>query len=306
MPSWDEILKKYNESAVRLPNGTIQIDFDNLRRSYIKRLSKYRKRNVIVYYSDWLNKPGNGFNIEINDNDMIGFMTTIKGLDKNKGLDLIIHTPGGNPLATEGIVNYLHKMFDDIEIFVPHMCMSAGTMLACSSNRIWMGKQSCLGPIDPQFGGIPAYNIKKEFEDAKKQLKENPDGFRYWQIILSKYSPAFYYTILDSIDLSSKLVSQWLNDYMFKNDEDNSKTIIHNIISVLNANTGSHSKHFDYKYCQSIGLKVNKLEDDEKLQDLVLSIYHCCNICGGNTSTIKIIENHLGKSYISNMIPTRN
>jgi len=44
--------------------------------------------------------------------------------------------------------------------------MSAGTMLSCASKEIVMGKHSCLGPIDPQYGGVPAYNILSEFTEC--------------------------------------------------------------------------------------------------------------------------------------------
>ena len=104
-------------------------------------------------------------------------MNSIKGLDVNKGLDLILHTPGGNPTATEGIVKYLHSRFgDDIRVIVPQMAMSAGTMLACAAREIVMGKHSCLGPIDPQYGGVPAYNIVTEFRQAKDDLDNNADA----------------------------------------------------------------------------------------------------------------------------------
>jgi len=42
-------------------------------------------------------------------------MSACNGLeDRSKGLDLILHTPGGDIAATESLVDYLHKMFDDI------------------------------------------------------------------------------------------------------------------------------------------------------------------------------------------------
>lgn len=296
MPTWDDLLKEITSQKIVGSNGQVQIDFDITRRKYIKKLADYRNRNVIVYYSDWLHQSGD--NMDINDGDMTGFMTTTKGLDFNKGLDLVIHTPGGNPLATESIVKYLHKLFNNIQVFVPHMCMSAGTMLACSASKIYLGKESSLGPIDPQFNGVPAFNIKKEFEDAKAELVSKPDTFRYWQIILSKYPPAFYYSVLDSLKLSSELLQSWLQEYMFKNENDHDKII--NIVNILNSNAGSHAKHFDYDFCKNIGLQVEKLEDNQKLQDLVLSVYHCCSICANSTLMIKIIENNLNKSYICN------
>ena len=135
MPSWSDILAEITTTRTFQPNGQVSFDYDLVLGKYIKNLSYLRNRNVIVYYSDWLNSI-KGPNIDINDSDLIGFMNAVSGLDRTKGLDLILHTPGGSPLATEGIVKYLHKMFgDNIEIFVPHMAMSAGTMLACSSKK---------------------------------------------------------------------------------------------------------------------------------------------------------------------------
>ncbi len=68
-------------------------------------------------------------------------MMAIHNLDRTKGLDLIIHTPGGNIAATESIVDYLRRMFpDDIRAIIPQIAMSAGTMLACACNTILMAK----------------------------------------------------------------------------------------------------------------------------------------------------------------------
>ena len=57
---------------------------------------------MIAYYSAWLSCHIGNF--DINDLDMTGFMNSIKGMDCNKGLDLILHTPGGSPVAAGAIV----------------------------------------------------------------------------------------------------------------------------------------------------------------------------------------------------------
>lgn len=101
MPTWNEILKKIGAQ----PNA-----FDHVRRKYISELSQKTGRNTIIYYSGWLQKGNiaqHGFRFDIVDSDKMGFMSTIKGLTKNKGLDLILHTPGGSIGATESIVHYL-------------------------------------------------------------------------------------------------------------------------------------------------------------------------------------------------------
>nr|HPN61050.1 ATP-dependent Clp protease proteolytic subunit [Bacilli bacterium] len=163
MGSWNEILEE-----IKTNNNNV----DLVRRTYLKKLSNHTGRNTILYYSGWLEKPQMP-GTDITDLDMPGFMTTVNKLNKSQGVDIILHSPGGDPTATEHIVNYLHSVFnDDVRVIVPHMAMSAGTMFACAAKEIIMGKQSCLGPVDPQFGGIPAFNIIEEFKNAKKELTD--------------------------------------------------------------------------------------------------------------------------------------
>ena len=54
MPDWNHILEELNavEAAARS-----QSTFDVLRRRYLKQLHELTGRNVIVYYSGWLQKP---------------------------------------------------------------------------------------------------------------------------------------------------------------------------------------------------------------------------------------------------------
>lgn len=140
MPNWNEILNE-----IQATGST----HDVVRRRYLSALHALTGRNVIVYYSGWLQKmnmPG----VEINDTDKNGFMSVVYQLDRDRGLDLVLHTPGGDPAATESLVNYLHSMFpDNIRAIVPQLAMSAGTMVACACKEIVMGKHSSLGPIDP-------------------------------------------------------------------------------------------------------------------------------------------------------------
>ena len=300
MPSWGELLSELGprQSA----NGDVlpPLTFDQLRDKYLKKLSEKTGRNVIAYYSGWL-LQGRNQNIDINDSDLTGFMNAIKGMDCSLGVDLILHTPGGNPTATEGIVKYLHSKFkNDIRVFVPQMAMSAGTMLACAGKEIIMGKQSCLGPIDPQYSGVPAYNIMQEYGEAMNSLKADPKTKQYWEIQLSKYPPAFYYTVIDAIQLSSVLTSEWLKKNMFSADTtETANKKIKKILNVLNTNNKSHSRHFSFDDCVSIGLNITALEADNELQDLVLSYHHAAIITLDGTNVTKIIENQLGSRYIT-------
>lgn len=289
MAGWDDVLNELNSTLSQA---------DYVRRKYLKKLSDYTGRNTIAYYSAFLNKM-DASNTDINDLDMTGFMNALKNMDCSKGLDLILHTPGGSPTAAETIVNYLRSKFgDNIRIIVPQIAMSAGTMIACSGKTIIMGKQSSLGPIDPQFNGIPAYNIKEEFEEAKKDLAENPENNQYWAIKLQQYPAAFMKTAIDAIELSSLLVKQWLETCMFKDDQ---YTDVDSIVAQLNehSNSKSHGRHYNIDFCKQIGLKIEAMEEDGELQDNILTVHHAYMLTLMNTDAVKIIENQNGKAVIN-------
>lgn len=292
MAGWDEILNEINTTPGK---------FDAVRRKYLRELSILTDRNVIAYYSGFLTKPSQS-NTDINDSDMSGFMNALKGMDCTKGLDLVLHTPGGNPTAAESIINYLRSKFNsDIRVIVPHMAMSAGTMMACGAKTIIMGKHSSLGPIDPQLNGIPAYEILQMYLDAKAELMVNPKHLTYWRLLLERYPAPFMYTAISSINLSSALVSEWLGSCMFdKNKKEDEKTI-EKIAKALNQHDASksHSRHYNSVFCKDIGLKITDLESDGKLQDTVLSLHHAYIFTMENTPAVKIIENQHGKALVS-------
>ena len=291
MPNWSDLVKEI---------GQIGSPYDILRRKYIKDLAQYTKRNVICYYSGFLQKPELGPSNAVNDSDKNGFMTTINGLNNSIGLDLILHTPGGDTAATESIVDYLWQIFSgDVRCFVPQMAMSAGTMIACSSKEIWMGKQSSLGPIDPQFNGIPAHGVIEEFQKAYREITTDPRTIPVWQPIIAKYSPAFLGECEKAVKWSNELVTEWLSRNMLKENDD-AVNVIEGIIKELGDHSVSyaHNRHLSYSKCKDIGLNVKELESDQDLQDKVLSVHHIYYHTLSSSPAFKIIENQEGKAFI--------
>jgi len=301
MPSWKDILEEINTTSPPTVSS-----HDIVRRKYLNNLYKYTKRNVIIYYSGWLQKGTlRGIPFQLNDSDKNGFMTTIHKLDRSKGLDLILHTPGGEMAATESLVDYLRAMFGtDIRAIIPQLAMSAGTMIALACKEIVMGKHSSLGPIDPQYinpqyGRFPAHGITEELKRAAKEIKKNPEKIPLWQAIIAKYSPTLIGECEHAIRWANTMVKEWLSTGMFKGDK-NARSKAGKVVKELGTHslTLSHDRHISIDQAKNLNLNVVSLEEDSKLQDLVLSIHHACVHTLQATNAYKIIENHNGVAFI--------
>ncbi len=300
MPSWGDVLDNLRNTANPL---------DAMRHKYLKAMNEYTGRNVIAYYSAFIQKPridGCG----IDDNDKNAFMQAVCGLDRSKGLDLILHTPGGQLAAAESLVFYLKTLFgNNIRTFVPQIAMSAGTMIALSTKEIVMGKQSNLGPIDPQFGGMSCAGIIEEFEQAAAAVTKNPHMAAVWGPIISKYHPTFIGDCKKAIDWSDIAVKKWLTENMFSaypDKEDKAKTVVETLSS--HNTTFSHSRHIHADELLSLGVNITWLEglddrqinDCKDLQDCVLTIHHSYMHTFTNSNAIKIVESHTGNTMIVN------
>lgn len=298
MPNWNQVFVEIQQLQIQSLQAT-----NIIRKKYLEALHKKTGRNIIAYYSGWLSKPGVALS-EINDEDKNGFMTTIHGLDRKLGLDLILHTPGGGIAATQSIVNYLQKMFGhDIRAIVPQIAMSAGTIIACCCKEIWMGKQSNLGPIDPQLRGIPAHGVVQEFNRAMKEIKKDVSRIVIWQQIIGQYRPTFLGQCENAIDWSNSFVEQQLAEGMFStlpNRKNKAKTVTKALSNYPKNKT--HDRHFDADECETIGLTIKHLESDPELQDLVLTVHHCYMNMMMNTVAYKVIENHNGTALAKNAV----
>jgi len=197
-------------------------------------------------------------------------------------------------------VDYLRSMFGtNIRAFVPQLAMSGGTMIACACREIVMGKQSSLGPIDPHFGGIPAHGVMEEFQQAIDEASKRPETTPIWQQIVAKYPPAFLGECQKAIAWAAEMTAEWLRTGMFS-DDSNSEELIRSIQTELGDHslTKSHARHLSSARCRDMGLRVTALEDDQSMQEAVLSLHHACMLTFSATPAVKLIENHNGVAFV--------
>lgn len=295
MPNWKEVLDEIQQEAKK----GISNPLDIVRRKYLLEIHKKTERNVIAYYSGWLQR-GNAIDVIVNDKDKNAFMVNIHKLDRTKGLDIILHTPGGDLAATESIVDYWSLMFGkDIRAIIPQISMSAGTMMALACKEIIMGKQSNLGPIDPQMGGVACQAVLDEFQNAKEDIRKNPQAAPLWQVIISKYHPTFLGECQNSIEWSEKLAFDWLKRNMCNGDESKTKIILKEFSD--HKSNKSHARHISKDKCKEIGVSIIDMEEDNDLQDLILTVHHSFMHTFSHSTATKIVENHLGVAYVESI-----
>ncbi len=294
MPNWKDVLAEISSEQNRAKQA-----IDLARRRHLSILSEYSGRNIIAYYSGWQSKPGVA-GTEIRDEDRNGFMLAAHDLDYKKGLDLIIHTPGGSISATQSIVQYLKEKFGrNIRAIVPHTAMSAGTIIACSCKEILMARHSSIGPIDPQIRGLPATGVIEEFRKAFDEICEDPRKEAVWRPILSQYTPTFLGMCKNAIDWSEAFAREQLADNMFRGERQKMRKIDAIIKFLTEYNhVKLHERQINYREAKKIGLKISLIEDDNKLQDLILTVHHCFSHTLSNTAAFKVIENQNGAAFV--------
>lgn len=300
MANKNEILDKINEYK--------QSGQDIIRREYLKELHDYTKNDTIVYASSFpCHIPGVSNNLlSIGLGDIQGFMTCLNGLHGDK-LDLIIHSPGGSLEATEQLVQYLRAKYKYIRAIVPQNAMSAASMLSCACDEIVMGKQSAIGPIDPQMTllrtngtaySLPAHSILADFERAKIEIAKDKNAASVWVPKLMEMPNGFLDLCNKTIELSKAKVAEWLNLYMFKDAAMKKGAEIAEWLGNFYEHK-THGRPINYQLARERGLKITLLEDDQELQDRVLSVFHATLVTFDVVPCVKITENHLGKgSYV--------
>jgi len=305
MSSWKDVLDEVEEHQDRSGNW-----LDRQLAESLARIGRLRgcqgdlagDRMVILYGSSFLQRPQTPWGADqIMPEDINGFMACVHGMNFDQGLTVLLHTPGGSPNAAETIVNYLRSKFNDIEVIIPAYAMSAGTMISLSADRIVLGRQSQMGPIDPQmitqFGMVSAQAVVDQFEQAMKDILTDQNLTHVWAPILPSLGPSLLLEARNALAYGETMVSDWLNRWMLVNavpdseeDEESPGEKVAAHFSDAKRH-GSHGKRIDRDEARSYGLIVEDLEQSQELQDAVLRAYHLMTVMFERSNVIKIIRN---------------
>lgn len=306
MPSWNELLDQFTILADEA-KGPWLLEQMNAALHDVAALRG--DRNVILYGSAFLQKPqAPAPSLTITHEDINGLMSVMYGMDWAKGLTLILHTPGGVTNAAETIVAYVRSKFGgNVEAIVPTYAMSAGTMIALSSQRVVMGRQSQLGPIDPQMpvGGrfVSARAVVEQFDRAVSEIRADLTVAHAWAPILQTMGPALLQEAQNALDYGESMVSGWLATGMFDGSPDAQRLGAAVARHFNDATTHkSHGRRIDRVEADAKGVVTEELEANQDLQEAVLTAYHVMTIFFEQSAAAKFIWSSHGRTWMKNLL----
>ena len=307
--TWDEVrLEIENTQAFER-----QSPIDVVRRAKIAAVQEISTVPLVIYAADFTDEgraAQYGPGVQVDLDDKTGFTQALSDLPQDGPLDVLLHSPGGSPTATESIVKLLRARFSPIRFIVPHTAKSAATMLALSGNEILLGEAAELGPIDPQLRfttgqrpvNVPAQAAIDQFERANVEITENPDKMRVWLPILQQYGPSFLQECRNAISLSQTLATEWLRDYMFGGEDqaqERAERIAKWLANHNNFNTHSRPVWMEQLLQAEPSMKIRTLADvGREFEAAVMAVYWAIDQTFARTSAFKIIEHQDGSACI--------
>jgi hypothetical protein len=306
MPAWNDLLTELESQPTEAEKAAwvtaqLSASLGGIR-------ARRGNRNVIFYASAFLQKPAAPAQLlQLTHEEINGFMSVVYGMNWSENLTLVLHTPGGITNAAETVVEYLCSKFADIEVIVPTYSMSAGTMISLAANRIVMGRQSQLGPIDPQLQMASgrftsARAIVEQFERAKSDILGNVQAAHVWAPALHAIGPALLQEAQNALDYGELMVAKWLKRRMLAHLQ-NGVALSDAAAKHFNDATThkSHGRRIDRNEARSVQLIVEDLESDQQLQEFVLSAYHIVTILFEKGPAAKVLISHAGRQWVKNV-----
>lgn len=217
-----------------------------IRQLLIADIEEITGRPLLVYFSQ--------LDQEISHTDPDDISEILSGIN-GKSIDLFIQTPGGNVDATEKIISILRQSSSDYRVIVPSWAKSAGTVIAISSNKIILGINSELGPIDPQIkttniGIVPCELLAKD----PAQPQHVRDLFQ------------------QAVDRTRTMATDLLKKGMMKGKTD---ADVQDVITKISSSAGykSHGAVIDFTEANQLGLAVEYLDSGDELWKRLWLLY---------------------------------
>lgn len=178
-------------------NSDVKPNFQKAFQEHLKQIiskSKIKdKYNIVILYD----------NTTMLKTDADKVYNAVTSFDKKKPILMVLLSGGGVP-GSAYLIGKLCREYSNgtFLVAVPRYAKSAATLLCCAANEIHMGSLSELGPIDPQFNGLPALGLKNSIEHIAELVTENPNSSemfaKYLQLSIEPIQIGYYERVAES------------------------------------------------------------------------------------------------------------
>jgi ClpP class serine protease len=264
------------------------------RRALFEELEKKLRRPVVTFFTSF-DHP-----VMLEDDDADMLQSLLETIDLSRGLALMISSPGGDGLAAERIIslcrNYSGK--GEYWVLVPGKAKSAATLVCFGADKILMGPNAELGPVDPQIvvseNGVrkafALHNVVKSYEDLFDRAVASQGHLEPFMQQLANYDAREIQEFKAAIELSGDISVQALKTGMMKRfSEENIRKKIESFLTPTR--TKSHGRPIFRAEAQRCGLKVQDVPRDTDLWRLISTLYVRTRNLVTTPSVAKCIEN---------------
>jgi len=296
----------------KIKMGWSSIEFES---ELLKLISEYNKlRDTYLFvYAAALGKPIPALALEQEDFYIIHDLLASKKNLKKK-VDMYIETPGGSGETAEEIVRFLHNNFDTVSFVVSGEAKSAGTIIVLSGDEILMTETGSLGPIDAQMGIgrslISAYDYIEWVKDKRKEAEERGRLNPFDATMVAQITPGELGSVFHALKFAEDLVIEWLVNYKFKNwtvtetrkipvtEEMKRQRAVEITKELINHSKWRlHGRSIKIDDLEKIGLKITRIDSDQRLAEIVYRIQTVCRLLFATTSFFKIFATQDNKIF---------
>ena len=246
------------------------------RKRVVAKLEGELGRTVVSLFTSF------NFPAVLSDDDADMLEAILQKTNSDKGIALLLSSPGGSGLAAERVINILRRYSgtNDYWAVIPGKAKSAATMVAFGASKIFMGPASELGPIDPQFSIVEdgrqkrfsVFNIVASYKDLFKRATEEKGHLQPYLQQLARYDAREIKEFEDAISLSEDIAIRALKTGMMSTL---SKASIKRKIKMFLTPeiTKAHGRLIDRDEAGSCGLTIEKVSVNDSLWDPAYELY---------------------------------
>jgi len=168
---------------------------------------------------------------------------------KGKDIDLILYTPGGEIFSAVYISRLLKKYGGKIRSFVPTFAMSGGTLLALSTDEIYLNDYACLGAVDPQLGNLFKFGSARSWKEVLKiKGKKAEDSSISFKFMGEQYTKSIKNLVGELLDskVEKKNIKQ-LKNLFVSGDIEHGYNLTRDLLNNMGMNIGNIDDEMNIK-----------------------------------------------------------